>query len=142
MPETMQLHASTTFSDLLQEVERFWTPLPDKPEETPERLLAALLSTAGAGPGIRPLAGGDRARPAQREFRRPGRARRAAPGRPARAFRDRGIHRALRLPELQSAVHLGGEGEGDASRDFAARARGRLQRRRLWGLDPDEADSQ
>src|SRR5256886_17040370 len=46
MPETMQLHASMTFSDLLQEVERFWTPLPDKPEETPERLLAALWSTA------------------------------------------------------------------------------------------------
>src|SRR5438105_8013569 len=46
MPETMQLHASTTFSDLLQEVQRFWTPLPDKPEETPERLLAALWSTA------------------------------------------------------------------------------------------------
>src|SRR5436190_1286165 len=42
----MQITASTTFSDLLQEVERFWTPLPDKPEETPERLLAALWSTA------------------------------------------------------------------------------------------------
>lgn len=42
----MQVTASATFSDLLQEVERFWTPLPDKPEETPERLLAALWSTA------------------------------------------------------------------------------------------------
>src|SRR5258706_8859276 len=46
----MQLTASTTFSDLLQEVERFWTPLPDKPEETPERLLSALWSTACAAP--------------------------------------------------------------------------------------------
>src|SRR5258706_2886929 len=50
MPRTMQLHASTTFSDLLQEVQRFWTPLPDKPEETPERLLCALWSTACGAP--------------------------------------------------------------------------------------------
>ena len=42
----MQVTASTTFSDLLKEVERFWTPLPDKPEETPERVLSALWSTA------------------------------------------------------------------------------------------------
>src|SRR4051812_46579186 len=46
----MQVHASTTtstmFSDLLEEVGRFWTALPDKPEETPERLLSALWSTA------------------------------------------------------------------------------------------------
>src|SRR4051812_21414231 len=42
--------ASTTFSDLLQEVQRFWTPLPDKPEETPEGLLAALWSTACGAP--------------------------------------------------------------------------------------------
>jgi release factor glutamine methyltransferase len=42
--------ASTTFSDLLQEVQRFWTPLPDKPEETPEGLLAALWSTACGHP--------------------------------------------------------------------------------------------
>src|SRR3954464_6881233 len=42
----MQSTASPTFSDLLQEVQRFWTPLPDKPEETPERLLAALWNTA------------------------------------------------------------------------------------------------
>ena len=46
----MQLTASTTFSDLLQEVERFWRPLPDKPEETPERLLSALWSTACGAP--------------------------------------------------------------------------------------------
>src|SRR5438132_12793197 len=50
MPRTMQLHASTTFSELLQEVQRFWTPLPDKPEETPERLLSALWSTACGAP--------------------------------------------------------------------------------------------
>ena len=42
----MQVTASTTFTDLLKEVEHFWTPLPDKPEETPERLLSALWSTA------------------------------------------------------------------------------------------------
>ena len=42
----MQSTASPTFSDLLREVQRFWTPLPDKPEETPERLLAALWNTA------------------------------------------------------------------------------------------------
>jgi len=45
----MQSHAPT-FSDLLQEVHRFWTPLPDKPEETPEGLLAALWSTACGQP--------------------------------------------------------------------------------------------
>src|SRR5258706_14588129 len=50
MPGAMQLHASTTFSDLLQEGQRFWTPLPDKPEETPERLLCALWSTACGAP--------------------------------------------------------------------------------------------
>jgi hypothetical protein len=42
----MQSTASPTFSDLLREVQRFWTPLPDKPEETPEGLLAALWTTA------------------------------------------------------------------------------------------------
>src|SRR5439155_26689169 len=46
----MQVHASTTFSDLRQGVERFWTPLRDKPEETPERLLCALWSTACGAP--------------------------------------------------------------------------------------------
>ena len=46
----MQVHASPTFSDLLQEVQRFWSALPDKPEETPERLLSALWSTACGAP--------------------------------------------------------------------------------------------
>ena len=46
----MQVTATTTFSDLLKEVERFWTPLADKPEETPERLLSALWSTACGAP--------------------------------------------------------------------------------------------
>jgi release factor glutamine methyltransferase len=46
----MQVHASPTFSDLLHEVEGFWTALPDKPEETPERLLSALWSTACGAP--------------------------------------------------------------------------------------------
>lgn len=46
----MQVTAAPTFSDLLKEVEHFWTPLPDKPEETPERLLAALWSTACGAP--------------------------------------------------------------------------------------------
>jgi release factor glutamine methyltransferase len=39
-----------TFSALLQEVQRFWTPLPDKPEETAEGLLRALWSTASGAP--------------------------------------------------------------------------------------------
>jgi release factor glutamine methyltransferase len=56
----MQVTASTTFSDLLQEVEGFWTPLPDKPEETPERLLSALWSTACGAP-----VSADRALPSQ-----------------------------------------------------------------------------
>jgi release factor glutamine methyltransferase len=46
----MQSSASTTFSAFLQEVQRFWTPLPDKPEETPEGVLAALWSTACGSP--------------------------------------------------------------------------------------------
>jgi len=46
----MQVQAATTFSDLLREVEGFWTALPDKPEETPERLLSALWSTACGAP--------------------------------------------------------------------------------------------
>lgn len=52
--------ASPTFSDLLQEVHAFWTPLPDKPEETPEGLLCALWSTACGAP-----VSVDRAQPAQ-----------------------------------------------------------------------------
>ncbi len=46
----MQSHASTMFSDLLSEVKGFWTPLPDKPEETPEGVLCALWSTACGAP--------------------------------------------------------------------------------------------
>ena len=46
----MQSTASPTYSDLLQEVQRFWSPLPDKPEETPEGLLAALWNTACGTP--------------------------------------------------------------------------------------------
>src|SRR5213079_1106622 len=36
-------------------------------------------------------------------------------------------------------LHLRGQGEGDASGDLAPRAPGRVQRRRLRRLDPDEA---
>lgn len=36
----------TTFFDLLEELQQGWTPLPDKPEETPERALSALWHTA------------------------------------------------------------------------------------------------
>src|SRR5438874_5821721 len=39
-----------TYHDLLQEVRCFWTPLPDKPEETPEGLLCALWATACGEP--------------------------------------------------------------------------------------------
>jgi release factor glutamine methyltransferase len=39
-----------TYRELLQEVQRFWSPLPDKPEETPEGLLCALWSTACGAP--------------------------------------------------------------------------------------------
>src|SRR5437763_15732280 len=39
-----------TYRDLLQEVQRFWTPLPDKPDETPEGLLRALWHTACGAP--------------------------------------------------------------------------------------------
>jgi release factor glutamine methyltransferase len=46
----MQSTASPTFSELLREVQSFWTPLPDKPEETPEGVLAALWNTAGGTP--------------------------------------------------------------------------------------------
>jgi release factor glutamine methyltransferase len=42
--------AATTFPELLAEVERFWTPLPDKPEETPEGVLCALWRTACGAP--------------------------------------------------------------------------------------------
>jgi release factor glutamine methyltransferase len=42
--------AATTFKDLLREVQGFWTPLPDKPEESAEGLLCALWSTASGFP--------------------------------------------------------------------------------------------
>ena len=38
------------FDSLLEEVRGFWSPLPDKPEETPERLLSALWHTAAGVP--------------------------------------------------------------------------------------------
>jgi release factor glutamine methyltransferase len=45
-----ELDTDTGFDVLLDEVRQFWTPLPDKPEETPERLLCALWSTACGAP--------------------------------------------------------------------------------------------
>ena len=42
--------AAPTFSTLLAEVERFWTPLPDKPEETAAGVLCALWRTACGAP--------------------------------------------------------------------------------------------
>src|SRR5215470_13532398 len=39
-----------TYHDLLQQVRCFWTPLPDKPEETPEGVLCALWATACGEP--------------------------------------------------------------------------------------------
>jgi release factor glutamine methyltransferase len=42
--------AASTFSTLLAEIERFWTPLPDKPEETAEGVLCALWRTACGTP--------------------------------------------------------------------------------------------
>jgi len=39
-----------TYDDLLQEVRCFWTPLADKPEETPEGVLCALWATACGEP--------------------------------------------------------------------------------------------
>ncbi|HEX7054854.1 MAG TPA: HemK/PrmC family methyltransferase [Burkholderiales bacterium] len=38
------------FASLLAEVERFWTPLPDKPEESPAAVLSALWRTACGEP--------------------------------------------------------------------------------------------
>ena len=46
----LQPSAAATYRDLLQEVERFWAPLPDKPEETAEGLLCALWNTACGAP--------------------------------------------------------------------------------------------
>ena len=45
-----ELDAETAFDVLLDGVRQFWTPLPDKPEETPERLLCALWRTAAGTP--------------------------------------------------------------------------------------------
>ena len=42
--------AATTFNDLLREVQGFWAPLPDKPEESAEGLLCALWCTASGSP--------------------------------------------------------------------------------------------
>lgn len=42
--------AAPVFSSLLAAVERFWTPLPDKPEETAEGVLCALWRTACGAP--------------------------------------------------------------------------------------------
>lgn len=48
------------FSALLAEVESFWRPLPDKPEETPEGLLRALWRTASGAPvSVGRVASGD-----------------------------------------------------------------------------------
>src|SRR5438067_2428842 len=44
-----ETHAET-YQDLLQEVRGFWTPPPDKPEETSEGLLCALWATACGEP--------------------------------------------------------------------------------------------
>jgi len=55
----MQRHAFETYRSLLQEVERFWTPVPDKPEETAEGVLCALWSTASGAPVSVDRAGGD-----------------------------------------------------------------------------------
>jgi release factor glutamine methyltransferase len=42
--------AAPAFSTLLAEIERFWTPLPDKPEETAAGVLCALWRTACGAP--------------------------------------------------------------------------------------------
>jgi release factor glutamine methyltransferase len=41
---------SAVFADRLSEIRSFWTPLPDKPEETPEGMLRALWFTAAGSP--------------------------------------------------------------------------------------------
>ena len=45
-----ECRAAPDFSVLLAEVESFWTPLPDKPEETAEGVLCALWRTACGAP--------------------------------------------------------------------------------------------
>jgi release factor glutamine methyltransferase len=44
------MSAVPVFQGLLAEVESFWQPMPDKPEETPDALLKALWSTAAGTP--------------------------------------------------------------------------------------------
>lgn len=46
----MEMTHTTTYEDLLAEVNQFWRPLPDKPEETPHNLLNALWHTAAGVP--------------------------------------------------------------------------------------------
>lgn len=46
----MKMTQSATYEDLLAEVHQFWSPLPDKPEETPHGLLSALWHTARGVP--------------------------------------------------------------------------------------------
>ena len=41
---------ASPYPALLEEIERFWTPLPDKPEETPAGVLCALWRTACGAP--------------------------------------------------------------------------------------------
>jgi release factor glutamine methyltransferase len=41
---------ASSYAELLAEIERFWTPLPDKPEETPAGVLCALWRTARGEP--------------------------------------------------------------------------------------------
>jgi release factor glutamine methyltransferase len=48
-PRAVTAHQET-YHDLLQEVRCFWTPLADKPEETPEGVLCALWATACGEP--------------------------------------------------------------------------------------------
>jgi release factor glutamine methyltransferase len=48
-PSAVSVHHET-YQDLLQEIRCFWKALPDKPEETPEGVLAALWATACGEP--------------------------------------------------------------------------------------------
>jgi release factor glutamine methyltransferase len=49
-PERTRSGEPSGFRELLADVERFWTPLPDKPEETPEGVVRALWLTAAGTP--------------------------------------------------------------------------------------------
>ena len=46
----LDLEDATSFDDLLEEVERFWAPLPDKPEESADVVARALWLTAAGTP--------------------------------------------------------------------------------------------